>query len=438
MKAQIKKLMVLGIVMMFASLGAIIYQGNNPVGINHSEHAFQIGSANQVYSTSITSSYLKSITTKSYNREKSWDVSHNASVNFNLSDEISTVMNQWQLIYPKVLSLGGNPICCLGVSSNSSGNISISLIAKYMKDGKTQKKISFTVETIDGTQQVVIKILPKSLIVAGTESTYWDGYVFYDQGTKTKNVGWSVGLPPWPHTVTCNFNYEVTAVSENIQIPTGVSDQNEIGVYDPSTCKSYGVGKYTNVGMVIWESLSANVGGGMVQAGVFVRPNQAPCIFYQDAQSGSGCYNGIQPLNRVCPAAGDTINIIITYSNSGDFCINACNLNNGAHNFIRIIPSQLFTPYFFSSVVETPLMNALPFQLPEFNPFSVSCIRGTANNNIINGQTAWSNGWYNYYYLQQNPRYQNLNNGFQSSSNPGTYDISLATTCYWTTLDESV
>ena len=437
MKAQIKKLTVLGIVMMFASLGAIVYQGNTPVGINHSENAFQIGSANQTQSSSITQSFLESIAEKAYNEEKSWDVSHNVSVNFNLSDEISTVMNQWQLIYPKVLSQGGNPICCLGWSSNSSGNISISLIAKYIKGGNIQRKKSFRIERIDGTQQVVTETIQKSHVLAGSTSQTlnWDGYSFYDQGTKTKNVGWNVGWPPWPHTVSCNFNYQVIKVYEKIQIPSKVTLPSR-GPSVKGTTIVRSVKSIPHV-LSVWDSLSADSHGkNMVQAGVALTPNKAPCLWYEHYYTGANYGSSVITLNNGASNDnavhyGDTISVEISCF-SGDFLVQIKDINTGANGGTMIVPVIApFTPYYFGSIVETPCVGGKISQLPVFSPFSVSDVKGLANNNCLYGKTAWSNQWYDYSYLQQScDSGQNLNNNFQSSSTVGTYDMSLKTTAY--------
>ena len=85
---------------------------------------------------------------------------------------------------------------------------------------------------------------------------------------------------------------------------------------------------------------------------------------------------------------------------------------------------------FFGSIVETPAIGGKISQIPYFNPFEVHRLYAIANNNVINGYQAWSNGWYDYYYLQQSSGGgQNLNNGFISGGT-GAYDISLRSTDY--------
>lgn len=425
MKSKNKKIIALGIVVMFASVGLMVSLGNKSNIMNHPLISFEENAEVQTNDQGIITTFLDSIAQKAYANEKSWDQSHNISIKRNYSNELSMIMNQWRIIYLKVLLNGENPVCCLGWESNASWNISISLIAKYMKHGKIEQKMSYNIENINGVDQVVTKVIPKSHTVEGTESTNWDGYSFYDQGSR----------PCWWWHV--NFNYKVNYVTENIVVPS-VSKSCVIPLEQcgPPTgqIKELPRGYIPQV-MAIWDSLSSNSAGtNMVQAGVQVTPGQAPCVWYEHYYTHSNY--GSYPMPNQHPGdiePGNTLSVTISdFSNVNSFCIVMENLANGWTSYETVnVAKCTFTPYYFGSIVETPLMGSIVAQLPNFSPFSVYDIQGYANNNYINGGTAWSNGWYDYLYLQQNPKNQNLNNGFvNSQSCLGKYDISLVNTDY--------
>ncbi len=226
----------------------------------------------------------------------------------------------------------------------------------------------------------------------------------------------------------------MSIVSEKIVIPTGVNDKNEPGPLSSSTgARRYEVNTYIPVAMSVWDSLSSDSNGcNMVQAGVEVAPNKAPCIWYEHYYTGANYGSHPMTIHGCKPQPRDTI--IITISDSGNrgyfkACYQDCSRSGDGCE--PIIPSiSKFTPYYFGSVVESPDIGGKISQIPYFNPFEVHQLYAIANNNVITGFKACSNGWYDYYYLQQSRvGGQNLNNGFQSSGT-GKYDISLRTTDY--------
>ncbi len=387
---RLKKFVVLGIVAMFASMSVIVLQTGN-VTFDYGQQSPNLMVSSQNTYGEVNSTSLANIAMKAYLEDSKWDNTHNVSVKFNYSTELSQVMSQWQDIYPKVLLQGGNPICCLGWSSNHTGIISINLIAKYIKNQKITSKKSFTIDNKNGTSTVIVKTIKRSSVGDSQQNTNWDGYSFYSQGSK----------PCW--WWTNHFNYAVNYVSEFIFIPTGVNDINEVGPMASSTsAKRDAVNSYVPVAMSIWDSLSySSNGNNMVQAGVSVAPNQAPCIWYEHYYTGDSYGSRKMPISGSAPQPGDEICITISCS-QGTFKVVYNDLSRGSSGCKPITPSiSKFTPYFFGSVVETPLIGGKISQLPIFNQFSVHQLYAIANCKLITGNTAWSNGWYDYSYLQQ-------------------------------------
>ena len=422
---KLKKFVVLGIVAMFASMSVIVLQTGNAT-FDYGQQSPNLMVSSQSTYGEINSTSLAYIAMKAYLEDSKWDNAHNVSVKFNYSSELAQVMSQWQEIYPKVLLQGGNPICCLGWNSNYTGIISLNLVAKYIKNQQITSKKSFTIENINGTSTVVVKTIKKSSVGNGQQSTNWDGYSFYSQGSK--QCGW------WPFTSTKYFNYAVSMVTEKIVIPTGVNDKNEPGPLSSSTsARRYAVNTYVPVAMSVWDSLSSDSNGcNMVQAGVEVAPNKAPCIWYEHYYTGASYGSTPMIIHGSKPQPGDTIIITIGYSaDSGTFKVYYSDCSRSGNGCEPITPSiSKFTPYYFGSVVEAPDIGGKISQIPYFNPFEVHRLYAIANNNMITGYKAWSNGWYDYYYLQQSSGGgQNLNNGFISGGT-GAYDISLRSTDY--------
>ena len=422
---KLKKFVVLGIVAMFASLSVIVIQSGNAPSYYGQQSPNLMESSQNTYAE-VNSTSLANIAMKAYLEDSAWDNAHNISAKFNYSSELSQVMNQWQEIYPKVLLQGGNPICCLGWNSNYTGMISLNLIAKYIKNNEITSKKSFTIENMNGTSTVVVKTIKKSSVGYGQQSTNWDGYSFYSQGSQPCGWGWF----SW----TKHFNYAVCGVTEHIVIPSGVNDKNEPGPIASSTsAKRYTVDTYVPVAMSVWDSLSSDSNGcNMVQAGVEVAPNKAPCIWWEHYYPGASY--GAMPISihGYNPQPGDTVCISIDdVGDHGAFTITYNDYSRWSNGGYTDTPSiSKFTPYYFGSVVEAPDLGGKISQIPYFNPFSVHDINAFANNKMITGDTAWSNGWYNYYYLQQSSSGgQNLNNGFISGS-AGAYTISLRTVNY--------
>ena len=254
---KLKKLVVLGVVARVASLSVIVIQsGNVPSYYGQQSPNLMVSSQNTYGEVNSTS--LANIAMKAYLLDSSYYKVHNISMKFNYSSELSQVMSQWQDIYPKVLLQGGNPICCLGWNSNYTGIISLNLIAKYIKNQKITSKKSFTIENINGISTVIVKTIKRSNVGEGQQSTNWDGYSFYSQGSKS--CWW------W----TNHFNYALCGVTEHIVIPSGVNDNNEPGPIASSTsAKRFAVNTYVPVAMSVWTSLSSDSNGcNMVQAGV--------------------------------------------------------------------------------------------------------------------------------------------------------------------------
>ena len=110
-----------------------------------------------------------------------------------------------------------------------------------------------------------------------------------------------------------------------------------------------------------------------------------------------------------------------------------CNLNTGGNSCQIVKPSGSITPYYFESVIEAPRFS----KASQFEPFEVSQVEAYSNNHCVYSSNLWSKGWYSYCYIQQNPYEQNLNNGWNTDSTVGSYDISLATTSYFTTLSNT-
>lgn len=422
---KLKKFVVLGIVAMFASMSVIVLQTGNAT-FDYGQQSPNLMVSSQSTYGEINSTSLAYIAMKAYLEDSKWDNDHNVSVKFNYSSELSQVMSQWQEIYPKVLLQGGNPIYCLGWNSNYTGIISLNLIAKYIKNQQITSKKSFTIENINGTSTVVVKTIKKSSVGNGQKNSNWDGYSFYSQGSKP--CGWG----PWPFSWTKHFNYAVSFVTEDIVIPMGVNDINEPGPISSSTSALRdGVDTYVPVAMSIWDSLSySSSGSNMVQAGVELAPKNAPCIWYEHYYTGV-CYGACKmQIQGSQPQPGDTICISINCY-QGTFKVTYQDLSRSGYGCVPTTPSiSKFTPYYFGSVVEAPEIKGKISQIPYFNPFSVHQLYATANGNVITGNTAWSNGWYDYVYLQQSSGGgQNLNNGFISGST-GAYTISLRTINY--------
>ena len=163
-----------------------------------------------------------------------------------------------------------------------------------------------------------------------------------------------------------------------------------------------------------------------------VAPNKAPCIWYEHYYTGVSYGSHSMTIHGSNPQPGDTIIITIGYSaDSGTFKVYYSDCSRSGNGCEPITPSiSKFTPYYFGSIVETPAIGGKISQIPYFNPFEVHRLYAIANNNMITGYKAWSNGWYDYYYLQQSSGGdQKLNNGFISGGT-GAYDISLRSTDY--------
>ena len=157
---------------------------------------------------------------------------------------------------------------------------------RNLKNQQIRSKKSFTIENINGTSTVVVQTFKKSSVGNGQQSINWDGYSFYSQGYKPCGY--------WPIAWTKNFNYAVSMVTEKIAIPTDVNYYHEQDtIYPKVGVNGYGVDTYVPVAMSVWASLSSDSNRhNMVQAGLEVVPNKAPCIWYEHYYIGANCGSG--------------------------------------------------------------------------------------------------------------------------------------------------
>ncbi len=103
-----------------------------------------------------------------------------------------------------------------------------------------------------------------------------------------------------------------------------MNDNNEPGPLSPGTsAKRYAVNTYVPVTMLVWDSLSSDSNGcNMVQAGLEVTLNKAPCIWYEHYYPGASYGSTPMTIYGYNPQPGDTICTSINYlGDKGTFAI---------------------------------------------------------------------------------------------------------------------